>query len=643
MMNMPFSNRKQRISQHKQNLPYNKLKNSSPHYFPAFSWLSGLFCIPCPRFEERPFFRPVTYFETMRNPLHTKANIHPGFKETALACLRAMFLALCGMMLWPQCLQSETIASADSTATHYLQIIRQYDENLPSSKKFNCAEASLRIGDIYFQKEGYSQALNFYFLGLQICEENHFNELLTLFYKNIGNIYSTFGDNKLAIDYYEKGLALARKNNYHELELRLLINLCGIYIYDGNLTRAKEYHQRMMQCDTTGNPLVPYFGYLSSALIMNAEGQQDEAIDRLHKAGTYARQQNLGSQFIAAAYAELSNIYEQMQQPDSVLHYCLLNLQLARQEKLSSIELKNLRALYELYKEKGNSTKSSYYREKYLNLADSVMNAAEYNKIKNLYLVYEFDKNHKEIARLTEDSLQKANQIGKQRIILAFTFACLLIFITMLWLVSIQKKKLTEAYKSLFQRNKDIIHAEQANEAEKDTYEQRINQLETENEQLLQRINREATNNMAPAGNEAKYSSNKMSNEQRDIILHRINKVARNPEIYCDNNFSLEHLSTLVGSNSRYVSQIINETLGKNFRTFTNELRINEAQRRLLDTQNYGNQTIRAIGESVGYKSQANFIDAFRKQTGMTPSIYQKMAQEKLEGTEPQKETIHKD
>ena len=118
-----------------------------------------------------------------------------------------------------------------------------------------------------------------------------------------------------------------------------------------------------------------------------------------------------------------------------------------------------------------------------------------------------------------------------------------------------------------------------------------------------------------------------MTDEQRDIILQRINKVMRNPENFCDSNFSLDKLSTLVGSNSRYVSQIINETLGKNFRSFISEYRINEAQLRLLDTNNYGNYTIRAIGESVGYKSQANFIDAFRRQTGMLPSIYQKMAQ----------------
>ena len=101
------------------------------------------------------------------------------------------------------------------------------------------------------------------------------------------------------------------------------------------------------------------------------------------------------------------------------------------------------------------------------------------------------------------------------------------------------------------------------------------------------------------------------------------------PEKFCDSDFSLERLATLVGSNSRYVSQIINETYNKNFRSFLNEYRVKEASIRLDDKEKYGNYTMKAIGESLGYKSQANFIESFRKITGVTPSIYLKLLDEK--------------
>ncbi len=80
-----------------------------------------------------------------------------------------------------------------------------------------------------------------------------------------------------------------------------------------------------------------------------------------------------------------------------------------------------------------------------------------------------------------------------------------------------------------------------------------------------------------------------------------------------------------VKSNTKYVSFVINETYGKSFKTYLNEYRIAEACRRLVDQDNYGNFTIRAIHQELGFKTAASFVAAFRKVIGMTPSEYKKM------------------
>lgn len=95
---------------------------------------------------------------------------------------------------------------------------------------------------------------------------------------------------------------------------------------------------------------------------------------------------------------------------------------------------------------------------------------------------------------------------------------------------------------------------------------------------------------------------------------------------FCSYDFSLDKLAELVGSNSKYVSPVINDTFNKNFSIFVNEYRINLACMRLADFAAYGNYTIRAIAESVGSTSYSTFNSVFRKFTGITPSIYQKMA-----------------
>ena len=94
-------------------------------------------------------------------------------------------------------------------------------------------------------------------------------------------------------------------------------------------------------------------------------------------------------------------------------------------------------------------------------------------------------------------------------------------------------------------------------------------------------------------------------------------------------------LVQLTGSNTTYVSNVINVVFGKNFKAMLNEYRINEACKRLVDTEHYGHMTIEAIYRELGYVSPTVFINAFKKVNGMTPSQYQKLAREKNSYDEP--------
>ncbi|MEG2666540.1 MAG: helix-turn-helix domain-containing protein, partial [Bacteroidales bacterium] len=76
-----------------------------------------------------------------------------------------------------------------------------------------------------------------------------------------------------------------------------------------------------------------------------------------------------------------------------------------------------------------------------------------------------------------------------------------------------------------------------------------------------------------------------------------------------------------VNSNSSYVSYTINNTFGKNFRSFINDYRIKEACRILAeeDMQKYA---IESIAIMVGFKSKSAFNTIFKEVTGVTPSFY---------------------
>ncbi len=116
--------------------------------------------------------------------------------------------------------------------------------------------------------------------------------------------------------------------------------------------------------------------------------------------------------------------------------------------------------------------------------------------------------------------------------------------------------------------------------------------------------------------------------QRRELFDTILRFMDEDRSLYCDPDFSLTRLAELTDSNTKYVSQAINDFTGKNFRTFINEYRIREARRRLLDSENFGNVTIQYLAESVGFLSTSAFNMAFRKFTGMTPSLYQKLGRE---------------
>ena len=51
----------------------------------------------------------------------------------------------------------------------------------------------------------------------------------------------------------------------------------------------------------------------------------------------------------------------------------------------------------------------------------------------------------------------------------------------------------------------------------------------------------------------------------------------------------------------------------------------------LEDEERFGNLTIKAISESVGYKSHSTFINVFVRQTGLKPSLYQSLSRARKE------------
>jgi len=116
-----------------------------------------------------------------------------------------------------------------------------------------------------------------------------------------------------------------------------------------------------------------------------------------------------------------------------------------------------------------------------------------------------------------------------------------------------------------------------------------------------------------------KYKSSSLSPDQKENILSRLAQVMATEKPFLNPTFSLPDLADKLKTSVHQLSQVINESLDKNFFELTAEYRVNEAKRLLKDQPNI---KIEEIAEQVGYNSKSSFNTVFKKITGMTPSEF---------------------
>jgi AraC-like DNA-binding protein len=123
--------------------------------------------------------------------------------------------------------------------------------------------------------------------------------------------------------------------------------------------------------------------------------------------------------------------------------------------------------------------------------------------------------------------------------------------------------------------------------------------------------------------NSPKYSGKKIDSAEETILFGKLENVMSAKELYKNPNLTLQDLSKEINSTSHQLSQFLNNNLGKNFTSYVNEFRINEACKIIISNDKL---TIESIGYDVGFNSKSTFFAAFKKHTGTTPLNYQLQA-----------------
>ena len=114
---------------------------------------------------------------------------------------------------------------------------------------------------------------------------------------------------------------------------------------------------------------------------------------------------------------------------------------------------------------------------------------------------------------------------------------------------------------------------------------------------------------------------NKSNIENIDVekILIELNTMMHSDKLYKQEDLNLKLLSSKLNITSHQLSRILNEHMEKNFRTFVNAYRIEEA---ILFLESAPEMSILEISMEVGFNSKSTFYTAFQKETGSLPVEY---------------------
>jgi AraC-like DNA-binding protein len=124
-------------------------------------------------------------------------------------------------------------------------------------------------------------------------------------------------------------------------------------------------------------------------------------------------------------------------------------------------------------------------------------------------------------------------------------------------------------------------------------------------------------------GRQQKYEHSRLTEKEKAEYLQRLENHFNDEKPYLNPELTISDIASKLNVPAKYLSQVINESLGKNFYDFINSYRIEEAKKQLNMDSDLKKTVLEILYES-GFNSKSAFNTAFKKQTGCTPTQFRK-------------------
>lgn len=430
----------------------------------------------------------------------------------------------------------------------------------------------------------YTQAYEHFIKAYDLCESLSYQEFLPVIMVNLGDLLNDYSLNydsqplaEQARQLFTKAIQRAVETNNWELLTTAFFNLSS-----QNYSLDLDDYNVILSGDIPHDtPDLQYIRLQYQAIAYIQEGSPSQARQCFEQQLPVVSARWEPERDTMSTYMGIAHTYTLEGRHSEAVEYLERALHMATDYHFADYAAGICRQLSQNYQLMGDTVRAAQYRMLHLEKQEETHENRLAN-IAELNYIYQLHKQEEKAQQLA---------IRQQRlvyIITAIVFALLVMLISayLLWR---KNKQLLIRNKRLFEKTQQVIKAEEE----------------------VQKL---------------RYSKSNLNDEQRETLAFRIQQQLDSADVVCQQDFNLSKLAKLVDSNTTYVSQVINEKYGTTFSNVLGRIRIKEACRRMNDSENYGNVTIEAIATGVGFKSRTSFVNAFKREVGLMPSEYLKMA-----------------
>ena len=436
------------------------------------------------------------------------------------------------------------------------------------------SRCSNNIGICYEYLGKYPKAAAYYFKSVDASEKNGDSLLVAKTQLNIGMLYIRMWEYNKSIKILKTSIVGLKKFND---TLDIISAYHNLFIAEGrlkNVNITKTYFEKALSMALSRNDSLKISDIqVDYGNLLYSWGRYSEAGKHLKRGLNYTDSTNVATYYyirfsIGKNEMDIGNLdkagllmteaYEKLKEYDT-------------KTWLTGILL-NLSRLYA----KQNKIELSYkYMEKAMDHERMLFDKEKLKSISEIEIKYETEKKEQILA------IQKL-QIKSQKRTIYFVVIIAIVFAVALGFVLLLIKKIKLTNKNLFERNKELTN--------------RWEKLKV-------------------------CDIPEKGDKKSNIIYKSISEIMNNEQLFTNPELSVDMVSKIISSNSKYVSRAIKEKTGMNFNSYINTHRIEEAKKILLNPVQKS-WSLDAVAEKCGFNNPTTFYISFKKYTGLTPATY---------------------